>query len=191
MRLVGGCTRIDEMRRLALAAVLVAFLAFVAVGCGGKSEPAAVPTNEWANDVCGDLVTWTTTMKSVATGVKSNPTKSGLKDAATQAQDATKTLSSNVKSLGKPDTQSGQQAKDDLNSLADQLSADVDKIQSSLNSASGVAGAITAGSVVSSTLLTMGQQVSATFAELQKLDAKGELEKAFSSSANCRQLTSG
>ncbi len=39
--------------------------------------------------------------------------------------------------------------------------------------------------------MTMGQQVSATFGELQKLDAKGELEKAFSSSASCKQLTSG
>ncbi|MGZ4381335.1 MAG: hypothetical protein ACXVZN_00285 [Gaiellaceae bacterium] len=179
------------MRRLALATVLVACLAFVAAGCGGKSQPSAVPTNTWANDVCGYLVTWTTTMKSVATSVKSNPTKAGLQDAVTQAEDATKTLSSSIKSLGKPDTPVGDQAKSDISALADELKADVDKIQGSVKGASSVSGAIEAGSVASSTLLTMGQQVSATFADLQKLDAKGELEKAFSSSANCKQLTSG
>ncbi len=95
------------MRRLGLAAVLVACLAFVAAGCGGKSEPAAVPTNDWANDVCGALVTWTTTMKSLASSLKSNPTKAGLQDAVTKAEDATKTLSSDLKGLGKPDTAGG------------------------------------------------------------------------------------
>ncbi len=60
-----------------------------------------------------------------------------------------------------------------------------------MKSASGISGAITAGSIASTTLVTMGQQVSATFGDLQKLDAKGELEKAFSSSASCKQLTSG
>jgi len=178
------------MRWHALLAVVTAALAFAAAGCGGKSEPAAVPTNDWANSVCGDLVTWTTAMKSVATNLKSNPTKSGLQDAVDQAEDATKTLSTNVKSLGKPDTASGQQAKDDLNSLADELKADVDKIQGSVKGASSVSGAISAGAVASSALVTMGQQVSATFGQLQQLDAKGELEKAFSSSASCKQLTS-
>ncbi len=59
-----------------------------------------------------------------------------------------------------------------------------------MNDASGVSGAITAGAVASSTLVTMGQQVAATFGELQKLDAKGELEQSFSSSSSCKQLTS-
>ncbi len=179
------------MRRLALAAALVAALAFVAAGCGGKSQPAAVPTNDWANSVCGDLVTWTTTIKSLAKSIQSNPTKAGLQDAVTQAQDATKTLSSSLKSLGKPDSSVGQQAKDDISQLSDELTADVDKIQSALKSASGVSGTLTAISTASATLVTMGQQVSATFGQLQKLDAKGELEKAFSSSASCKQLTSG
>ncbi len=179
------------MRRFVLAAAVAASLAFLAAGCGGKSQPAAVPLNQWADSVCSDLVTWTTTMKSVATSVKSNPTKSGLQTAVTQAQDATKTLSSSVKSLGKPDTQAGQQAKSDLSSLADELTADVEKVQSSVKGASGLSGAIAAGSVASSTLITMGQQVAATFGQIQKLDAKGELEKAFSSSSSCKQLTSG
>ena len=179
------------MRRLVFFVALAAALAAVAAGCGGKSQPAAVPTNDWANSVCGDLVTWTTTMKSLASSLKSNPTKAGLQDAVTQAEDATKTLSSSLKSLGKPDTPAGQQAKDDLSTLADELTADVDKIQTAVKNASGVSGALTAVSTASATLVTMGQQVSATFGELQKLDAKGELEKAFSSSSSCKQLTSG
>ena len=150
-----------------------------------------MPTNDWANSVCGALVTWTTTMKSLATSLKSNPTKAGLQDAVTKAEDATKTLSSDLKGLGKPDT-AGRASRRRTTStqLSDELTADVDKIQSSVNSASGVSGTLSAISVASATLVTMGQQVSATFGELQKLDAKGELEQAFSSSSSCKQLTS-
>ena len=178
------------MRRLALVAVPVACLALLAAGCGGKSEPETMSTDDWANSVCGDLVTWTTTIKSLATSLQSNPTKAGLQDAVGEAQDATKTLSSDLKSLGKPDTDAGQQAKEDIDQLSDELTTDVDKIQSAVNDASGVSGTLTAISTASATLVTMGQQVSATFGELQKLDAKGELEQAFSNSSSCKELTS-
>jgi hypothetical protein len=177
------------VRNLAVAALLVASLALVAAGCGGKSEPKATPTGDWANSVCGALVTWTTTIKSLASSLKSNPTKAGVQDAVDQAESATKTLSSSLKGLGKPDTDAGQQAKDDISQLADELTADVDKIQSSVKDASGAAGVLGAISTASATLQTMGQQVGATFSELQKLDAKGELEQAFSNASSCKQLT--
>jgi hypothetical protein len=178
------------VRRLASFAVLVSCLALLAVGCGGKkSQPQAVPVNDWANTVCSDLYTWTTTLKSVSSSVKSNPTKAGLQDGVTQMKDATKTLSENAKSLGKPDTQSGQAAKDAVSQLSTELSKDVDTVNTAVDNASGATGVVSALTTVSSTLVTMGQQVSATFGQLQKLDVKGELEKAFSQSASCKQLT--
>ena len=179
------------MRRLGAAALLVTCLALAASGCGGKSQPKAMSTNDWADSVCGALVTWTTTMKSVASSLKSNPTKAGVQSAVSQADDATKTLSSSLKGLGKPDTASGQQAQQDIQSLADELSADVSSIESSVKNAQGVSGVLSAISSSSATLNKMGQQVSATFGDLQKLDTKGELESAFSQSSSCKQLTGG
>lgn len=179
------------MRRLALALALLSCLAFLAAGCGGKKEPAATPAADWANSVCGNLVTWTTAMKSLAKGLQTNPTKAGVQSAVSDAEAATKTLSTNLKSLGKPDTESGQKAQDAVNSLADELSTDIDTITSSVKNASGVSGVLGAVSTSSSTLQKMGTQVSATFSQLQSIDAKGELEKAFSGSASCKQLTSG
>lgn len=179
------------MRRLAIALALFACLAFLAAGCGGKKQPSAMPAADWANSVCGDLVTWTTAMKSLATGLKSNPTKAGIQSSVSDAEAATKTLATNLKGLGKPDTASGQQAQNAVNSLADQLSTDIDTITNSVKNASGISGVLGAVSTSSSTLQKMGTQVSATFAQLQSIDAKGELEKAFSGSASCKQLTSG
>ena len=116
----------------------------------------------------------------------SNPTKSGAEDTVKQAETATKTLSTDLKALGKPETAAGQQAKDDLSALAEGLSADVASIQTSISGT----GALSAVATASDTLSLMGHEVAETFGELQKLGAKGELEKAFSSSASCKQFAS-
>jgi len=179
------------MRRLALALALFAALALLAAGCGGKKSAPSTTAAAWADSVCGDLVTWTTAMKSLASGLKANPTKAGVQASVSQAETATKNLATSLKSLGKPNTTAGQQAQAAVKSLADELSADIDTITTSVKNASGISGVLSAVSTSSSTLQKMGQQVSATFGQLQSLDAKGELEKAFSGSASCKQLTSG
>jgi hypothetical protein len=178
------------VRRLAPVLLLISCVAFLAAGCGGKkSQPHAVPVNDWVNTVCSDLYAWTTTLKSVSSSLRANPTKANLQSGVTQMKDATKTLSANAKTLGKPNTQSGQAAKDAVSQLSTELSKDVDTVNTAVNTASGVSGALTAMTTVSSTLVTMGQQVVATFGQLQKLDVKGELQKAVSQSASCKQLT--
>ena len=58
-----------------------------------------------------------------------------------------------------------------LNSLADDLQKDVDEISSAVN---GSGNTLIMISTVSTTLVTMGNQLSATFTKLQGLDAKGE-----------------
>ena len=180
------------MRVPTAIALLFGVLALLSAGCGGKSSSStttAVSASQWADGVCNSLDTWTTTVKSLASSLRSNPTKSAAQDSVTQAKDATKTLADNLKSLGQPNTASGQQAKADLNTLADELSADVDSIQAKINGASGITGLVTALADSASTFTSMGQQVTATFGEVQKLDVKGELKSAFSNSSSCKHLT--
>ena len=61
-------------------------------------------------------------------------------------------------------------------------------IQDALDGVSGVSGILTAVSVVSSTLVKMGNQVSSTITSFQDLDAKGELESAFKQADSCTEL---
>ena len=70
--------------------------------------------------------------------MKSNPTKNGLQTAAGDAKSATETLASDLKGLGKPDTPSGQQAKDSLDQLSTSLQKNVTTIE---NAVKGVSGA--------------------------------------------------
>ena len=104
------------------------------------------------------------------------------------AKSATETLSSDLKGLGKPDTQAGQQAKDSLDQLSTSLQKDVTTIENAVKGVSGVSGVVAAVSTLTTTLATMGTQVKATFTDLQGLD-KGELKDAFASSSACNSLT--
>ena len=173
--------------------VVAASLVFVAAGCGSSgggstTTTSASATEAWASGVCSSLTTWQAAIKSAAGSVKSDPTKSGLQTAAKDAKSATETLSSDLKGLGKPDTQAGQQAKDSLDQLSTSLQKDVTTIENAVKGVSGVSDVLAAVSTVTTTLATMGTQVKTTFADIQALD-KGELKKAFASSSACDSLT--
>ena len=182
-------------RKLSLFAV-AASMALLAAGCGSSggsstttTTTSASATETWASGVCSSITTWQAAIKTAADSVKSNPTKSGLQTAAGDAKSATDTLASDLKGLGKPDTQAGQQAKDSLDTLSTTLQKDTTTIEDAVKNASGLNGVLTAASTVTGTLASMGTAVTTTFTALQGLDAKGELKSAFASSSDCSSLT--
>jgi methyl-accepting chemotaxis protein len=175
-------------RTRAAAALLVAFAALAAAGCGGSSS-STTPTDTWASGVCTAISTWKTSLTSIESTVKSGGvSKDSLNAGVTQAKDATKTLADSLKKLGKPNTQAGQQAKDDVDQLSTELTKNAQTIQDAITNASGAAGLVTAVSTASSTLVTMGNEVSTTIGDLQKLDPKGEIQQAFKQSSSCKSL---
>jgi hypothetical protein len=170
----------------------VAAAVVLAAGCGGGGNSAstqAMDPAEWANSLCGSIDTWATSVRSAASSLQGgNVSKDSLQSTANKVKDATNTLADDVKGLGKPDTQSGQKAKQQLDTLSDKYKSEVQSMQDTVKNASGTRGTLTAVSKVSSTLVTMGSQLQTAFGELQKLDAKGELDKAFRNASNCKKL---
>ena len=141
-----------SIRKQSLIAV-AASLVFVAAGCGSSgggstTTASASATETWASGVCSSITTWQAAIKSAAGSVKSDPTKSGLQTAAGDAKSATETLASDLKGLGKPDTQAGQQAKDSLDQLSTSLQKDVTTIENAVKGVSGVSGVLAAVSTV-------------------------------------------
>ena len=92
-----------------------------------------------------------------------------------------------INGLGKPGTSAGAQAKDTLDTLSDQLRTDAETVKS----ASGSDGVVSAISVASTALVTAKGQVQQAVAQLQKLDAKGELSNAFSQASSCSPYVNG
>ena len=182
----------------ALLAVLILSAAIVAAGCGGGSssssgtsgtESSATAADDWANSVCEAFVTWKNSITDAGQGIKDNPSEEGIRTAGDEIQSATQTLADDLRGLGKPDTESGQQAKDTIDQLATNLDTSLQKISDAMDNASGAAGAVTAASTIGTSLVEMGDHVSTAFQQLQDLDAGGELQSAFEQADSCAGLT--
>jgi hypothetical protein len=179
-------------RTLASGAALAAALALVAAGCGGDSEPDVSASTQWAGDLCAAVDTWQSSIASIASTLTSDPTKDGLESAASDAQDATETLIDTVKGLGSPDTESGDQAKSTVESLADSLQTNVDTIENAVEDVSGVQGLLTAVSTVSAAVAKMTSELSSSVTELQSLgNVDNELQQSFSEAESCNGVIPG
>jgi hypothetical protein len=166
---------------LALASIVV--LVSIAAGCGGSDESA---TDEWAGDLCGSLTTWEDSITSLADELQQSPTRDQLESAA---KDATDTLVDDLKGLGRPDTEAGQQAQETVDDLSTQVEDGVDTVQKAVDDASGASGMLNAISVASTTFGTLLQQISAAVQKLQGLDSGGELQSALQDNSSCQSLT--
>ena len=113
-----------------------------------------------------------------------DPLEDRVETAVADAKDATETLADDLESLGPPDTEAGQQAKESLTTLADELEQDVEAIEDAADANAG----LDAVSTISSTIARMSEQVSATLDELEQLDAGGELADAFEQADSCESL---
>lgn len=161
--------------------------AMLAAGCGGSDESA---TTKWFDNVCSAVTSWQDSVTTAGQSLKDNPSRDGLESAFSDAKDATSTLADDVRSAGKPDTQSGDQAKQALDTLGTQLDDGVAKMQDAVDGVSTVNEALAAVSAVSGTIATMGTQVKSTVDDLRTLDANGELQSAFDEAGACAPLKS-
>ena len=175
--------------RLALVLV-VAVCAVVAAGCGSSDDSSdTTPTTEWANGLCSSITTWQSDITTIVNSLKGgNLSQDSLTAAVDDAEEATRTFTTSLKGLGRPDTEAGQQAQDSVNALTTQIDADMTKIQDTVSNASGLAGVIAAVPTITSTIQSAGNQVADTISGFEELDAKGELESAFKDADSCEDM---
>jgi methyl-accepting chemotaxis protein len=169
-------------RTLALPALsLVMLVSLVASGCGGNDTSS---TESWANDVCTELDTWANTVTTTVKGVMSkgtSVTRADLQAAANQASSATSDLVDGLKQIGPPDTDSGDQAQQQVSQLGDELQQDADQVRTLVqNTPSTVAGVISTAQSVLGQIGSAADQVKATLTSLQQLgsDVRSGIEQS-------------
>jgi uncharacterized phage infection (PIP) family protein YhgE len=159
-------------------------LAALAAGCGGGDEESAAST-DWADGVCTALATWGDSIKSVTDDVtSSDSSKDRVQKATANVKEATDTLADDLQDLGRPGTESGEQAQDALEKLATGLRQDLAKIEDAADGDSAAAAAAT----ISSSLASMSGRIGTALNELEQLDAEGELSDAFEEADACQDL---
>jgi hypothetical protein len=175
------------MPRIALVALVLSSVV-VAAGCGGSSNELSA--EDWASGACTAVTTWTSSVKSAGSSLKSNPSEESLSGATGDIKSASDTLVGDLKDLGKPDTEGGQDAKDAVDQLSSEIEDDVQEMQNAVDNVSGVQGLVTAATSVSATLSKMGNQISSAASTLGSADPGGELKQAFQNAPACKGLTS-
>lgn len=176
-----------------LIAGAVAALVLVAAGCGGGEESStASPTDEWATGFCTAVTDWTDSLTSVTDQFSSPSSLStdALQNAATDVREITQTFVDEVKSLGTPDTESGEEVKSSVDELATTLETEMANIETAANDLSGLTGLPTAISSIAASLSAMSEAFSTTMQALESADAQGELQTALEDSPACADISS-
>ena len=112
-------------RGLLSALGLLAGLALA--GCGGDDEPAAT---QWADGVCSAITEWRTSVTETTDALRAGPTREeDLREAAEGLEEATRDLADELRGLGRPETDSGQEAEAQLDELSDTVDENLETVR--------------------------------------------------------------
>jgi flagellar biosynthesis chaperone FliJ len=177
------------LARLAPLTAFLVTLGVVAGGCG--SSPS--PEEKWASDLCSQITDWkdsvTQSKDDLSEQVQSPSTGTveAVKSDLTAIKDATTKLSSSLRSLGVPDTPSGTQAKQEVDSFAMQLDTTVQQARQTAASASAEASLTDKLSKLKSLGPTLQTLTDSASTMVQSVEASSKaLKDGFQSADSCK-----
>ena len=166
-------------------------LGIVAAGCGGNEASAE---EEWAGGVCSAVSDWQERIEQSAADISEQVRSPGADTLATieseiqEGVDASKELADELKSLEPPDTEAGDQAQQELEGLADQVEATVDKTKETIDSLPENAGLKEVAQTVAPllpSLQALATNVSVTIANVKERGS--ELKDGFDKADSCKK----
>jgi hypothetical protein len=180
------------MRKRIALSTTVAALALVAAGCGGSDSSDEDPTAAWASGFCSAVTGWTDELQTVTSQFSdpSNLSEDGLQSAAEDVQSATSELVDELRALGAPETESGEEVQSALDSLSTTLDSEAANIDETVQGISGITGIPSAITAVTASLSAMGSAFSSTLQTIEDADAENELQTALEDSPECADITS-
>ena len=171
--------------------VLTASLALAAAGCGGGDDSSSgTETSAWAADFCTAVTTWTDELQNISNDVDDPSALSAdsIRQAADELDAATQTFVDDVRALGSPETESGQEVEDSLNTLADTLETERSDIRDAVEGVSSLTDIPAAISAIGTSVAAMGDAFGDSLQAIEDADIDGELERAFENSDECDEL---
>jgi hypothetical protein len=159
------------------------------------SDDGPPTTEEWAGSVCTSLSDWNESIASLHAGGEPL-TADSLRDKLGDASDVTSDLVTQLRDLGPPDLESGDELEQQLDASVDELESSYDSLE---NRAQEVADA-PAGeflqqlAALGSDFAAFQTAIAGTVTTLQNADvaesSKAELQQAFADAPSCESLRS-
>jgi hypothetical protein len=176
--------------KIALFAVVLG-LALVAAGCGGDdSEPSATPTAEWAEGFCSALVDWLGELERATGELRDyrSLSQEAFDQAGGDIRSATEDLTAELRGLGAPDTNSGEEARRAVDTFATSAEAELDEIEQAVEDVFGGTPITRAITTITASLTSINEAYTEMFASLRKVDPKKELQAALKDAESCDDL---
>jgi hypothetical protein len=176
-----------------IAAVLIGLLAIVIAAVAMRLSDDGPPTaEEWADEVCSSLSDWRESITSLADVGDEPLTADSLRDRLDEAESATSDLVTELRELGPPDLESGDELEAELDDATAELEASFDDLKESAQAAADApAGEFlgelaTLASAFAALQSAIGETVNTLRDSNIAEDSRIELEQAFADAPSCQ-----
>ena len=178
-----------------IAAVVIGIAAIVVAAIAMRlSDDGPQTTEEWAGEVCTSLSDWRNSITSLADVTGEPLTADTLRDKLGDAEDATADLVRQLRELGPPDLEAGDELQQQLDESADELESSFDALRDSADAAAEAPPSefLQQLAGLASDFAALQTAISSTVTSLQNAnvgeESKAELEQAFADAPSCPSL---
>jgi hypothetical protein len=175
--------------RRILATVVLGSVLALAAGCGGDDEASA---EGWADDVCGSVGDWRAEIESIVQGLVSADTSvDDVQSGVEAGVEATQELRDELADLDAPETESGEEAKQAIDSFADDVAAAADDVRAqveALPEGQSPTELLSSLAAIAESLESLRTDAEQTLDEIRDIDPGSELEQGVDSAESCDEL---
>jgi DNA repair exonuclease SbcCD ATPase subunit len=178
-----------------IAAIVIGVVAIVVAAVVMRSTEDAPPSaSEWADSICTSLSEWKASIESIADVSGETLTPELLREKLDDASSATSDLVTELRDLGAPDLESGDQLEEELDASISDLEASFEDLrQSAEEAADAPAGEfLQALAGLAPEFAALQAEIGTTVSNLENAnvaeDSKAELQQAFADSPSCQSL---
>ena len=177
--------------RLAATVVVSATFAILGAGCGGDTSAE----EEWAGDVCSSVSNWQDQARQSTEDVREalqSPGAGTVETLETEVReiiDATQEVGNDLQELEPPDTEAGEEAKQEIDTLATQLESTATNIEETFDNLpddAGLSDLANALEPLVPTIQSLIASVSSTFDAVK--ESGSELKEAFENADSCEEF---
>ena len=179
-----------------IAAVVIGIAAIViaAIAMRLSDDDGPQTTEEWAGEVCTSLSDWRDSITSLAEISGEPLTADTLRDKLGEAGDATSDLVAQLRDLGRPDLEEGDELQQRLDESANELESRFDDLKESAEAAADAPASELLQQLagLASDFAALQTAISTTVSSLENAnvaeDSKAELQQAFADAPSCQSL---
>jgi hypothetical protein len=178
-----------------IAAVALGVLAIVIAAIAVRlSDDGPPTTDEWAGSVCTSLSDWRDSIASLADDDGEPLTADSFREKLDDADAATSDLVSELRDLGRPDLEAGDQLEEQLDESTAQLESSFDTLKENAEEAADVPASEFLQQLpgLASDFAALQTAIATTASTLANADvpeeSKAELQQAFADAPSCQSL---